>query len=157
MTAEEELITAGAPGLDVVGTADLNVVGTAALDVVGTAGLSVEEDVRIGTPGAGVDVVLTAPTCGAVHGGGAFAGRRVLGVCENRGGPCHAGVAYGFEKTVTVTVACWRFSSWPWGKARAPTASAEVRRVEECIVSADEELGSGGCVVVWFLLIGTCD
>lgn len=80
-------------------------------------------------------------------GGGTFVGRRVFGGSLITGGPAHdplvtgfvAGgfVAVGFTKTVVVTVTvlmtvtCWRFSTCPCGRANAPTASAEVRRVEE--------------------------
>lgn len=89
-------------------------------------------------PPAALLVVLPASGWGAVHTGkdGANGGRLGLGGLGALGGPAQAGVAYGFAIAVTVTVTvsttvtCWRFSSWPWGKARPPTARAEVRRVE---------------------------
>lgn len=105
------------------------------------------EEEGAGTAGLDVAAALETPTRGGVHRGGAFVGRSVLGVCENCGA-VHAGVANGLTKTVTVTVtvACWRFSSG-FGRAKAPTASAEVRRAEECIVKKIKCLQVSSCVV----------
>lgn len=99
---------------------------------------------------AGAGLTATPETkCGGVQRGGAPGGR-MGGVCE-KCGAVHAGVAYGSKMTVTVTVVvsisvtCWRLPSL-LGMARAPTAKAEARRAEECIVKAIEKLGSDGVV-----------
>jgi hypothetical protein len=42
-----------------------------------------EDDLVEVLTGAGLATTLEAPTRGGVHSGGAFVGRRVLGVCEN--------------------------------------------------------------------------
>jgi hypothetical protein len=94
-------------GLGVEDTTGLGVEDTTGLGVENTTGLGVEvveDEVLTGlAAGTVLDLVFGSSIRGGVHSGGALGGRNALGVCENRGG-VHAGVAYGFAKTVTVTV-----------------------------------------------------
>lgn len=115
---------------------------------LGIEGLGIE---GLGTDGVAPRVGEVLPASGEGMFGENFGGLPDgRGGLEIRGGPAHCGedgiaVTVVVTVTVRVTVACWRFSSPPWGRAKAPAARADVRRMEERIVDVFQNLGSDVC------------